>query len=67
MLILSRRFGRAVTIEDEMSGRISDIKIGNHESTGINTPKTVGVHRKEVYEHINSERGISKARIVGNK
>ena len=63
----TRRIGDANMTEDEMSLTISGIKGGHRVSTGVNTPKTVGVRREEIYEYIDSERGISKNRFVGIK
>lgn len=56
MSIPTRRTGEANMIEDEMSLSISGIKGGHQVSTGVNTPKTVGVRREEIYEQIKSKK-----------
>lgn len=55
MLILTRRVGETVMIGDETTVTILGVK-GNQVRVGINAPKSVAVHRKEIYERIKREQ-----------
>jgi carbon storage regulator CsrA len=54
MLILTRRIGEAIIIGDEISVTVLSIN-GTQVRVGVNAPKTVSVHREEVYERIKLE------------
>jgi cytosine deaminase len=54
MLVLSRQRGQAIMIGDEIEITIVDIR-GDKVRLGINAPRTVSLHRKEVYEAIRRE------------
>lgn len=62
MLILTRRVGEAVMIGDEVTVTVLGVK-GNQVRVGVNAPKTVSVHREEIYERIQREE---KGDSVGN-
>ena len=55
MLILTRRVGETVMIGDEITITILGVK-GNQVRVGINAPKSVAVHREEIYERIKREQ-----------
>jgi carbon storage regulator len=55
MLILTRRVGETVMIGDEVTITVLGVK-GNQVRVGINAPKSVAVHRKEIYELIKREQ-----------
>lgn len=55
MLILTRRVGETVMIGDEVTITILGVK-GNQVRVGINAPKSVAVHREEIYERIKREQ-----------
>ncbi len=55
MLILTRRVGESVMIGDEVTITVLGVK-GNQVRIGVNAPKTVAVHREEIYERIQKER-----------
>jgi carbon storage regulator len=55
MLILTRRVGETVMIGDEVTYTILGVK-GDQVRAGINAPKSVGVHREEIYRRIQQER-----------
>jgi carbon storage regulator len=55
MLILSRRVGEKVITADEVTITIIRGK-GLQVRVGIDAPKSVGVHRAEIYERIKRER-----------
>lgn len=49
MLILTRRMGESVKIDDEVTVTVLGIK-GSHVRLGFAAPKHVTVHREEIYE-----------------
>ena len=55
MLILTRRVGETVMIGNEVTVTVLGVK-GNQVRIGINAPKTVAVHREEIYERIKREQ-----------
>jgi len=54
MLILTRRVGELVMIGDEVTVTVLGVK-GNQVRVGIHAPKSVAVHRGEIYERIKRE------------
>lgn len=58
MLILTRRVGEAVVINEEVTVTILGVK-GNQVRIGVNAPKSVSVHREEIFERIKNERESS--------
>ena len=54
MLILTRRIGELLMVGDEVTVTVLGIK-GNQIRLGINAPKTVDVHREEIYRRIQTE------------
>lgn len=54
MLILTRRVGESVMIGDEVSFTVLGVK-GAQIRVGINAPRKVSVHRKEIWERIKRE------------
>jgi len=54
MLVLTRKKGQSVIINDNIEIILVDVQ-GDHVKIGINAPKDVTVHRKEVYEEIQNE------------
>jgi carbon storage regulator len=55
MLILTRRVGEAVVIDEEVTVTVLGVK-GNQVRIGVNAPKSVSVHREEIFERIKNER-----------
>lgn len=55
MLILTRRVGEAVMIGDEVSITVLGVK-GSQVRLGINAPRSVAVHREEIYKRIQREQ-----------
>lgn len=54
MLILTRRTGETLMIGDDVTLTVLGVK-GNQVRLGINAPKSVPVHREEIYERIKQE------------
>ncbi len=54
MLVLSRQRDETIMIGDDVEITIVDIR-GDKVRLGINAPRTIQVHRKEVYEAIQRE------------
>jgi len=55
MLILTRRVGETVMIGDEITVTVLGVK-GNQVRVGVNAPKSVAVHRQEIFERIQREK-----------
>jgi carbon storage regulator len=57
MLILTRRVGESVMIGDEDTVTVTVLGVkGNQVRLGVNAPKTVAVHREEIFERIKAEQ-----------
>jgi carbon storage regulator len=54
MLILSRKIGESIIIEDKIEISVVDIK-GDQIKLGIEAPKNVKIYRMEVYNAIQNE------------
>lgn len=63
MLILTRRVGEAVVIGEEVTVTVLGVK-GNQVRIGVNAPKSVSVHRDEIYERIKNEREATESELL---
>lgn len=60
MLILTRRVGETLMVGDEVTVTVLGVK-GNQVRLGVNAPKSVAVHREEIYKRIQDEAQRHKA------
>lgn len=51
MLILTRKLGERINIGDDIIITLVEIK-GNQVKLGIDAPKSIAIHRHEIYENI---------------
>ena len=54
MLILTRRIGESVIINEDITVTVLGIK-GNQIRVGIDAPRHVSVHREEIYQRMKKE------------
>ncbi|WP_208587495.1 carbon storage regulator CsrA [Gracilibacillus suaedae] len=54
MLVLTRKVNEAIQIGDEIEVKVIAVD-GDQIKLGINAPKNVEVHRKEIYQAIQEE------------
>ena len=54
MLILTRRVGETVVIGDDVDVTVLGVK-GNQVRIGVKAPRSVSVHREEIYKRIKDE------------
>ena len=58
MLVLTRKLGEEVSIGDDITIKIVGIK-GKQVKIGIDAPKSLQVHRSEIYEQIKDENKMA--------
>jgi carbon storage regulator len=58
MLILTRKVGESLIIGDDVSIIVLGVK-GNQVRIGVDAPKSVSVHREEIYNKIQDEKESS--------
>ena len=59
MLILTRRPGETIMIGSDITMTVLGVQ-GNHARIGIDAPKSVPVHREEIYERIKRQAGRTR-------
>jgi carbon storage regulator len=63
MLILTRKVGETLMIDDDLV-KVTVLGIrGNQVRIGVDAPKSVAVHREEIYQRIQRERNET----IGNR
>ena len=60
MLVLSRQKEESIIIGDDIEITIVDVR-GDKVRLGINAPREISVHRKEIYEAIQREKAQQRA------
>ena len=60
MLILTRRVGETIRINDDISIQVLSVS-GQQVKIGITAPDDVAVHREEIYLRIQAERETESA------
>ena len=58
MLVLGRKKGESIVINDEIELKIISID-GDTVKLGVEAPKNIAIHRKEVYEAIQAENKLA--------
>ena len=66
MLVLSRQKDESIVIGDDVEITIVDVR-GDKVRLGINAPKEISVHRREVYDAIQKEKAAKKQQELDNK
>jgi len=69
MLVLTRKKNESIVIGDNIEISIIEIS-GDQVRLGIRAPKSVSIHRKEIFEEIQSENkkaaeGIDPSKLMG--
>ncbi|HCK91865.1 MAG TPA: carbon storage regulator [Gammaproteobacteria bacterium] len=59
MLILTRRVGETIVIGDDVKITVLGVK-GNQVRIGVNAPKSVSVHREEIFNRIQQENNVGQ-------
>lgn len=54
MLVLTRKIGQSIVIGDDVEVVVLEVR-GEQVRIGIRAPKNVSVHRKEIYEQIQTD------------
>ncbi|MCJ8295874.1 MAG: carbon storage regulator CsrA [Colwellia sp.] len=60
MLILTRRVGETLMINDNITVTVLGVK-GSQVRIGINAPSDVSVHREEIYQRIQAEKASNES------
>ncbi len=63
MLILTRRVGESLMVGDDVTVTVLGVK-GNQVRIGISAPKTVAVHREEIYERIKASGSAANSQAM---
>lgn len=61
MLVLTRYVGETICIGNEVTVTVLGVK-GNQVRLGVNAPKSVTVHREEIFERVRAEELAAQQR-----
>ncbi len=59
MLILTRRVGETLVVGDDVTVTVLGVR-GSQIRLGVDAPKEIAVHRKEIYQRIQKERNTQE-------
>lgn len=59
MLILTRKPGETIIVDDDVKISVLGVE-GRQVRIGIDAPKEIVVHREEIYNKIQAEKGLSE-------
>ena len=57
MLVLSRTTNESIMIGDDIEVFVVDVR-GDKVRLGINAPKNISVHRREIYDKIQQQKNV---------
>ncbi len=60
MLVLTRKLGESIRIQDNIVIRIVDLD-GRHVKLGIEAPRNITINREEIYQRIQTENKEASA------
>lgn len=63
MLVLARKVGQSIVVNDNVEIIIIEVR-GDQVRLGIEAPRSIPVHRKELFERIQAENAESAANAV---
>ncbi len=66
MLILTRKLGESIVIDNNITVKVLSSQ-GNQIHLGIDAPRSVSIHRQEVYEQISKENKEAAHKDKSNK
>lgn len=66
MLVLSRRIGETIVIDDKIEITVLDVQ-GDIVKIGINAPRNISIFRQEVYQEIQAENLRASQTLSKNK
>lgn len=66
MLVLTRKFDEEIVIGDNVVVKVIEIR-GDKVRLGIEAPKDIPVHRREVYDAIERELAATKVKLAAAK
>ena len=65
MLVLSRKKDEVIVIGDDIEITVVDVR-GDQVKIGVSAPRSVSIHRKEIYEAIRQENlAAAKSSMIG--
>jgi len=66
VLVLSRKKNESIVINDNITIMVVEIR-GDKVRLGVEAPKEVPIHRREVYDAIQREREINPGKVKGRR
>ncbi len=66
MLVLSRKKDESCMIGDEVEVTVIDVR-GDKVRLGFTAPKSITIHRREVYDAIKREKKVAQSTEIGSE